>query len=381
MRAEFTLSSEIRRTARVMQTAGMMDVQLDGRLESSWSVNVPIEDREWSVGLVVGPSGSGKSSLARHLWPGHLTAGLKWAEDAAIIDEFPAGMSIRDVTKLLTAVGLGSVPAWLRPHHTLSTGEAFRAETARALAETDGLVVVDEFTSVVDRQVAKIASHSVQKAVRRAGRQFIAVTCHYDVVDWLQPDWVIDMAGGTFTWRSVQPHPPIRLQLHPVDRSAWRVFSRHHYLTASLHTGAKCFGAFVEGECVAFTSYRHFPHAKTRNIKMAHRTVVMPDWQGLGISGRMADTIGQYLWERGWRYHRSIAHPAVIAYCARSPRWREVGSRPRQIVTTSTNKALRRTALSPRFLGQRSFEYVPPAGSQRIDARTSSATSSGSASS
>jgi ABC-type ATPase with predicted acetyltransferase domain len=35
---------------------------------------------------------------------------------------------------------------------------------------------VDEFTSVVDRQVAKVASHTVQKAVRRQSRQLVAVT-------------------------------------------------------------------------------------------------------------------------------------------------------------------------------------------------------------
>jgi ABC-type ATPase with predicted acetyltransferase domain len=68
---------------------------------------------------------------------------------------------------------------------------------ARALSEDTDMVVIDEFTSVVDRQVAQVASHTVQKAVRRTpGRQFVAVTCHYDVTDWLQPDWVYDVAAG-----------------------------------------------------------------------------------------------------------------------------------------------------------------------------------------
>ncbi|HEX5119832.1 MAG TPA: GNAT family N-acetyltransferase [Pseudonocardiaceae bacterium] len=362
MRARFTLTAEVRRSARVMQTAGMMDSQPDTGRSSSWDVDVPIEDKPWNVGLVVGPSGSGKSSLARHLWADHLAGAREWTDDAAILDDFPDAMSIREITKLLVDVGLGSVPAWLRPYRALSMGEAFRADTARSLAEADGLVVVDEFTSVVDRQVAKIASHSVQRTVRRAERQFIAVTCHYDVIDWLQPDWVLDMAAGQFAWRSVQPHPPIELRLHQVDASAWRVFARHHYLTSSLHTSARCFGAFADdGECVGFTSYMHFPHARTRNIKLAHRTVVLPDWQGLGISGRMADWVGQYLYEHGYRYHRSIAHPAVIAYCVRSPRWREVSTSRRSLMTSSTTASLRKRALSARSLGQRSFEYVPPA--------------------
>ena len=52
------------------------------------------------------------------------------------------------------------------------------------------LVVFDEFTSVVDREIAKVSAFAISKAVRRSKKKFIAVTCHYDVVDWLEPDWV-----------------------------------------------------------------------------------------------------------------------------------------------------------------------------------------------
>jgi ABC-type ATPase with predicted acetyltransferase domain len=64
-------------------------------------------------------------------------------------------------------------------------------DIARALCLDTRLVVFDEFISVVDREVAKIGSVAISRAVRRQpGKQFIAVTCHYDVVDWLDPDWV-----------------------------------------------------------------------------------------------------------------------------------------------------------------------------------------------
>ena len=52
------------------------------------------------------------------------------------------------------------------------------------------LIVFDEFTSVVDREIAKVSAYAISKAVRRSKKKFIAVTCHYDVVDWLEPDWV-----------------------------------------------------------------------------------------------------------------------------------------------------------------------------------------------
>ena len=61
-----------------------------------------------------------------------------------------------------------------------------RVDIARAFVFHRKLIVFDEFTSVVDREVAKIASFAISKAIRREkDKKFIAVTCHYDVVDWL----------------------------------------------------------------------------------------------------------------------------------------------------------------------------------------------------
>ena len=61
-------------------------------------------------------------------------------------------------------MGLGSVPAWLRPYHVLSNGERFRADLARLIAERPARAVVDEFSSVVDRQIARIGAMAFAKA-------------------------------------------------------------------------------------------------------------------------------------------------------------------------------------------------------------------------
>jgi ABC-type lipoprotein export system ATPase subunit/GNAT superfamily N-acetyltransferase len=360
VKADITLECPVHRSARVLQCAGMFDVPLEEKTSLRLSADLPLDERPWNVGLVTGPSGAGKSQIARHLWPAEIAAAHEWPAGEALVDAFPEHMGIRDVTALLSSVGLSSPPAWLRPFGTLSTGEAFRAQVARALAETGGLVVVDEFSSVVDRQVAQVASHAIQKAVRKAGRRFVAVTCHYDVTEWLQPDWVLEMPAGSFSWRSVQRHPEIRLDVHRADRRLWPVFRRHHYLSSSLNPSARCFAAYVDGRPVAFASYMHFPHATAKNIKVSHRVVVLPDWQGLGIAGRLSEWLGQSLHQQGFRFRATTAHPARIAYYARSPRWRMDGAARTVRGGKMTARAGgRRWGGDPRSLTTRTFEYVP----------------------
>jgi hypothetical protein len=110
VKADITVSCPVRRSPRVLQAAGMFDVPVEEKTSLSWSANLPLEDRDWNVGLVTGPSGAGKSQLARHLWPEAIVGGHDWPDDAALIDGFPEAMGIRDVTGLLSATGLSSPP-------------------------------------------------------------------------------------------------------------------------------------------------------------------------------------------------------------------------------------------------------------------------------
>src|SRR5205085_5447198 len=98
------------------------------------------------------------------------------------------------------------------------------------------------------------------------------------------------------------------------------------YMSSKLASSAyrHCIGGFIDGECVAFCSWMHFMHPKIKHTMKGHRLVVLPDWQGLGLAGRIVDWLGQHLWNEGWRFRVTIAHPALIAYCRRSPRWQPV---------------------------------------------------------
>jgi len=166
--------------------------------EFNLDVDVPIEG-DWQIGVIVGPSGSGKTSIGNKLFGGGKIENLYggWEKDKPIVDCISPEGDFNTVTGLLASVGLGDVPSWLRPFHALSNGQQFRAGLARVLADGEDNVIVDEFTSVVDRQIARIGAMAFSKSFRRTkGRRVVLLSCHYDVLEYIQPDWVLDTATG-----------------------------------------------------------------------------------------------------------------------------------------------------------------------------------------
>ena len=322
MQAHIQVSSPVRRSPRVLQIEGLFDLEPTTTTNLSWNVTLPLEERPWHIGLIVGPSGCGKSTIARNLFGDALArqAALPpWPTDATLLDAFPAALSIKEITGLLSSVGFSSPPAWLRPFHVLSTGEQFRVGLARLLAEPGEPIVVDEYTSVVDRTVAQIGSAAVARAVRARGRRFVAVTCHEDVEQWLQPDWVFRPATESFDWRLLRRRPNIDLEIRRIGSSAWALFRRHHYLNHSLSPSAICFGAWWRGQLVAFSAWIS---AMRPGVRREHRTVTLPDYQGVGIGHALSGFCAS-LWKGlGLRATSTTTHPAFVAARQRSADWR-----------------------------------------------------------
>lgn len=319
---------------RVEQVAGMFDVPLSERPALKFAVEVPSVDEDWQIGLIVGPSGSGKTTIARQAFGPYLADTPEWPFDRAVVDCF-GSLSAKQITGLLTAVGFGSPPAWIRPYRVLSRGEQFRCDLARALAGAmasagqeecpgkafPGLVVFDEFTSVVDRNVAQMGSAAVSKSIR-AGVipcRFVAVTCHYDVADWLEPDWVVDMALSTCQRRRLR-RPAIEIELCRCKRRLWKLFAPHHYLSGQLSAVARSYAAFWKGNPVSFCAT--LPVIGRKNHWRITRIVTLPDYQGVGIGMRVAETVCQLHRQAGCRISITASHPAVIAHCRKSALWR-----------------------------------------------------------
>lgn len=357
MKVDVTVSCPVYKSFRVDQVAGMFDLKLSAKANETFAVELPGDDEDWKIGVIVGPSGSGKSTVAREAYGKQLVEHFTWKKDAAVVDNF-GNRSIKEITHLLTSVGFSSPPAWLKPYRVLSGGQRFRCDLARALLTPGDLVAFDEFTSVVDRTVAKVGSAAIAKVIRkgRIAKRFVAVTCHYDVLEWLEPDWVLDMASGQLARGCLWRRPEIAIEIAPIQNSAWELFRQHHYLNTKLVFAAKSFAAFYGDEPVAFSAWMHSMTNKRRSSDMReHRTVVLPDYQGIGIGNRLSEWCASYWRAVGCRAFSTTSHPGMIHYRSAAPHWKRHRF---SMVSKAGKQAIIKTTSVGRYTA--GFQYVGP---------------------
>lgn len=144
--------------------------------------------KDFKIGVIVGSSGSGKSTLLKHFGQEEEPF---WDSNKSVLSHFDTP---EDGILKLGSVGFNSVPSWYKPYNVLSNGEKFRADLARKIKDN---AVIDEYTSVVDRNVARAASVALARYVKNNNLKNIVIsTCHRDILEWLEPDWVIDTDTG-----------------------------------------------------------------------------------------------------------------------------------------------------------------------------------------
>ena len=297
----------------------------------SLDADLPLDADDWQIGVIVGPSGSGKTSLGRTLWPdcGIYDGDQGWPDDKPIIDAIAPSGNFDDVTGSLSAVGLGSVPAWLRPYKALSNGERFRAGLARVIAEGRERVIIDEFTSVVDRQIAKVGASAFQKSWRRTQGRAVLLSCHYDILDWVEPDWIYDTASGELERGRLRRRPKLELEIFKTDGAHWPMFEKHHYLKIPRPVAAKYYVGFVDGEAVCHVATT--PRLEVGGMR-ACRMVVMPEWQGMGVGMRFLNAVcamqfdrdvNQYA-ERTKAVYFNTSHPGLCAALRRDKQWMQI---------------------------------------------------------
>lgn len=356
------LESPVATSYRCKRAADSLDIDAEKKSVHELSVHADVTT-DYSVGLIVGASGSGKTTLAKKMFGDDC---FKTVLDAShtIIDQLPAGLDYDACASILSGVGLTSVPCWIRPVNTLSNGQKARAEAA-LLMTRDGFTVIDEWTSVVDRTVAKVMSHCVQKFARKQNKRVVLVSCHYDVIEWLNPDWVIDCNKGTYEdrrllWRRSERFEKLAFDIRSVGRDSWRYFSKYHYLSSNLPGGhIEIFGLFYGENQVGFQCFANYvPHRDKTQKRIMHsnRTVIHPDYAGLGLGILVINETSRLMHQKGFRVMAKYSSTPVFRSMSKYPCWKLLEVK-RHVGTTVIGKGVRDSGYRENVKTY-SFEYV-----------------------
>ena len=325
------LQSEVSTSFRCTKAANSLDIDQHKKSIHEFIVEADI-DSDYSIGLIVGASGSGKTTLAKHIY-GEEAFKEFLDPSKPIIDQFPDTYTYDECAAMLCGVGLTSVPCWIRPAYTLSNGQKARAECALQMAREDNnVIVIDEWTSVVDRTVAKVMSHCIQKHARKTNKKIVLLSCHYDVIEWLNPDWVIDANKQEYInrrslWQSHKRTEQLQFDIYETTRNTWKYFSRYHYLSERLAGGHQKFYGLWEGSnqigFLAFTNY--VPHRKDRFEKMQmhfNRLVIHPDYCGFGLGIHFLNHCSQIMHDQGFDVMGKFSSAPVYNALKRDIKWK-----------------------------------------------------------
>lgn len=357
------ITSTVKVDAISKEIGKIFDYEFEGK--TTFKVHKkPTIKEDFNIGLIVGASGSGKSLLLEDFGE---DKEIDWNSKLSVASHFEDSQQAIDK---LTAVGLNSVPSWLKPFHVLSNGEKYRAELARKLRSG---CVIDEFTSVVDRNVAKSCAVAIQKYIRKHDmKNIVFASCHFDIIEWLQPDWVYNTDTRKFKRRSLQQRPAIDLDIFSCDAVLWEMFKAHHYLTAKLNKASRCFAAVWEGNVVGFCAVLPLPSGTVKNAWRAHRTVILPDYQGMGLGVKFGNAVAQMFVNAGYRYYSRTTHPKLGEARNRSSLWRETSSSNKncvvnagRLITWKTDEeriCFSHEYIAPKTANENVFEEPKPKG-------------------
>ena len=277
---------------------------------------------DWNIGVIYGSSGSGKTTILKKM--GELSKS-KFDYEKPLISNFD-WLEPKDATLLLTSMGLSSVPTWLRPFHLLSNGEQYRAELAYKVGKASDrdVILVDEYTSVVDRDVAKAMSFALQKYIRRTNKRIILASCHYDIMEWLMPDWTCSPQKGGALERGEwlrQGRPQIELQVSRVEADTWNFFKKHHYLTEKVNKSCKFFLFTWNEKPVGICAVINQPRKGCSNGFAISRVVVLPDFQGMGLGTKICEFTSSLFINQGGKVYIKTVNPALGVYHNKSDKW------------------------------------------------------------
>jgi ABC-type Mn2+/Zn2+ transport system ATPase subunit len=327
---ELILQSPVATSFRCTKAANSLDIDQSKKAIHHFKVSADIES-PFNIGLIVGASGSGKTTFAKNIFGENCFKEIL-DPNQPVIDQFPDHFEYEECAAMLAGVGLTAVACWIRPAYTLSNGQRARAECALQMAQNaDNMIVIDEWTSVVDRTVAKVMSHCIAKHARKTNKKIVLLSCHYDVADWLNPDWVIDCNKQEYVnrrslWQDFKRTEQLQFDIKEVDSKSWKYFSKYHYLSDRLPGGhIKTFGLFHGQDQIGFQCFANYvPHRGGKMKMHSNRTVIHPDYAGLGMGIKLITETSKWMTQQGFECWAKFSSTPVYLAMKRDPMWKLV---------------------------------------------------------
>lgn len=300
------LESPVSNSYFCKRAADSLDIDVNKKSIHELHIKADIES-PYNIGVIVGASGSVKTTLAKKIF-GNDCFTFELDQTKPIIEQFDESYDYDQRAKMLSGVGLTSVPCWIRPVNTLSNGQKSRAEAALLMSLNKDLGILDEWTSVVDRTVAKVMSYCIQKHARTQNKKIILLSCHYDVIEWINPDWIIDCNKQEYNnrrhlWRDFKRTEQIQFDIRESNKSSWKYFSKYHYLSENFPGGySHIYGLYHGDNQIGFIAYSNYvPYtlkqkmARRKMIMHAHRIVIHPDYCGFGLGIKLTNETAKLL--------------------------------------------------------------------------------------
>jgi len=326
------------------------------------SVNIPnnfneLETFDWQIGVIYGGSGTGKSTLLKYFGT---IQDVEFDNSIALISNFKM-LSPEDASMLLSSIGLSSVPTWLRPYNVLSNGEQYRAQLAFKIANAkdNEVILIDEFTSVVDRDVAKAMSYALQKFIRRTNKKIILASCHFDIMEWLLPDWTYSPLKGRVEKHEClrRERPKIELSIFRCRYETWNLFKQHHYLTDDLNKASINYVVLWNDKPMAFFGILPFPGVGDEKTRRVSRMVILPDFQGLGLGKHLLNYISSLYFSNNNQMFIRTMNPALGISLSKDKNWIATSGNLRiPAQDSSGRKIIERPSYSYKYIGKKSSD-------------------------
>jgi len=304
-----------------------------------------IKKSKFNVGFISGPSGTGKTSTAYKYFSAPRVQ--QWSANKPVLSYFSSAKNAKELLQVVEVDPKDCAKAF----DQLGSGAQERVNIAIGLDQAGKKTIVfDEFTSCQDRVAARQLARNVSEFARKTGRSMVLVACHEDLLDssGLTPDWWFSTKTTKFTrfkipssarklcfpdymTKVVFTIPKIRLEIAGVDKSGWVHFKDHHYKDKTINATATCYAAWakfenldIPSDLVAWCCFRigQKKTAEFTNTPLKeHRTVVFPDYQGLGFASRICDACSEIGARDSSLVTSKTAHQRYGRYRDKSPLW------------------------------------------------------------